>query len=309
MPAINLSRRTTGIFLAAGLAVISGFAVFVNGYGVRAWSEVTDAATYTTFKNIVAAALLSAGAIVYARRRRGGRTMRPQSARQWTSLLLIAVVGGSVPFLLFFEGLARASSAKAAFIHKTLVVWVTVMAIAFLKERIGPLHIAAVVLLVWGQAALLGGLTGFEVGLGELLMLGATLLWSVEVVIAKRVLRSLPPPTVAVARMAGGAVVLIIYAFATGAFAGLGALTASHLGWIALTGTMLTLYVATWFSALARAQAVDVTAMLVGGAVTTALLDTGVRGIALPSAGALGLLGAGLVLMFTAMALRPRMVR
>ncbi len=42
--------------------------------------------------------------------------------------------------------------------------------------------------------------------------------------------------------------------------------------WILLTGLLLTAYVATWYAALARAQAVDVTAVLVFGAVVTALL-------------------------------------
>jgi uncharacterized membrane protein len=42
---------------------------------------------------------------------------------------------------------------------------------------------------------------------------------------------------------------------------------------VLLTGLLLTAYVATWYSALARAQAVDVTAVLVFGAVITALLS------------------------------------
>ena len=40
---------------------------------------------------------------------------------------------------------------------------------------------AAVGLLVWGQAVLLGGLGGLTLGSGEWMMLGATLLWSAEV--------------------------------------------------------------------------------------------------------------------------------
>jgi hypothetical protein len=41
---------------------------------------------------------------------------------------------------------------------------------------------------------------------------------------------------------------------------------------VALTGILLTGYVGSWYAALARAQAVDVTAVLVFGAVITALL-------------------------------------
>ena len=55
-----------------------------------------------------------------------------------------------------------------------------------------------------------------------------------------------------------------------GAAADLLALTAAQWGWALLTGLLLTAYVATWYAALARAQAVDVTAVLVFGAVVTA---------------------------------------
>jgi drug/metabolite transporter (DMT)-like permease len=44
-----------------------------------------------------------------------------------------------------------------------------------------------------------------------------------------------------------------------------------------LTGGLLAAYVATWFAALARAQAVDVTAVLVVGAPVTALLSAAVQ--------------------------------
>ena len=49
----------------------------------------------------------------------------------------VAVVGGSVPFVLFFEGLARAEATQAAFIQKTLVVWVALLAVPLLHERLG----------------------------------------------------------------------------------------------------------------------------------------------------------------------------
>ena len=50
---------------------------------------------------------------------------------------MIGVIGGSVPFILFFNGLAMASAPSAAFIHKTLFVWVVLLAVPFLGERLG----------------------------------------------------------------------------------------------------------------------------------------------------------------------------
>lgn len=96
----------------------------------------------------------------------------------------MGLVGGSVPFLLFFEGLSRATSTQAAFIHKSLLVWVVILAIILLKERLGIAHVAALGLLVWGQISLAGGITDLGMGSGELMVLAATLMWSVEVIVA-----------------------------------------------------------------------------------------------------------------------------
>lgn len=288
--------RRTGILLAVGTAVISGFAVFVNGYGVRAWSEVSDSATYTTLKNATAALILVVVGVVAASRRNGKAFDGAVVRDHWRGLTAIAVIGGSVPFLLFFEGLARATSGDAAFIHKTLVVWVALLAVTFLRERIGPIHVVAIAILVAGQAVL-SGVAGIEFGSGEWMILGATLLWAIETVIAKRVLADVPAVTVGIARMAGGSVILAAYVLVLGGLSGLGQLTGAHVAWIAFTGLTLAGYVGTWFAALKRAPAVDVTAVLVGGALITALLESGVRGTAIPSmAGvALVLVGVGLV--------------
>lgn len=304
----HVGRRTLGIAIAALTAVISGFAVFINGYGVRAWADVSDAATYTTFKNMVAAGVLGIAAFALARRRSTEAVRRPDSSSQWLRLGLIAVIGGSVPFVLFFEGLSRASSGQAAFIHKTLVVWVGIMAVVFLRERVGPLHVVAIALLVWGQAVLLGGIADLSLGSGEAMMLAATFLWAVETVVAKRLLGDMSAMTVAIARMAGGAALLVIYGLIRGAFADLGALGFAHIAWVLVTGAVLSGYVASWYLALARAQAIDVTAVLVGGAVITAALNVGVRGLALPHLGGIGLVAAGVAIVFAASLLRNREV-
>jgi uncharacterized membrane protein len=100
--------------------------------------------------------------------------------------------------------------------------------------------------------------------------------------------------------MAGGAILLIAYGIWRGALTGIEGVTAEHIGWIAVTGLSLSAYVWTWFAALSRAQAVDVTAVLVGGAVITALLEAGLRGVELPSPVGLVLVTAGVVLVLAA---------
>ena len=291
-----LSTRRKGILLATATAVISGFAVFVNGYGVRAWAEVADATTYTTLKNLMAALLMGAVAGLLWRRDAAEKPSIPRNRHQRWMLGSIAVIGGSVPFVLFFEGLAVAGSAQAAFLHKTLIIWVGILALVFLRERIGWPHVAAVGLLIWGQVALLGSVQTVAFGGGELMVLGATLLWSVEVIVAKKVLGGVSSSTVALARMVGGSLVLVLWVLFRGISVQWAALTGNHLIWILAAGIFLAGYVLTWFAALSRAPAVDVTAVLVAGAVITALLQTAIRGIALPDPFGLALITCGVAL-------------
>lgn len=292
----TLERRRSGVLLAAVTALISGVAVFINGYGVRAWAEVADATTYTTLKNAGAAMILLAAAVVALFRGGQGKFDRSLIRGHWRGLAIIAVVGGSIPFVLFFEGLARARSPDAAFIHKTLVVWVAILAVVFLRERLGPLHLGAMLVLVVGQVALTGGIQLLQMGEGEALILAATLFWAVETIVAKRVLAGVPSLVVGGARMAGGAVILVAYGVVSGALSRLEAIGPEHILWILATAVTLSAYVVTWYSALARARAIDVTAVLVAGAIVTALLDAGVRGVAPPPMLGVTLVVAGALL-------------
>lgn len=281
--------------LALGTAVISGFAIFINSYGVRAWAEEgLSTATYTTAKNLVAALFLGGLLIALSARRSDGGLTRPTRASQWVGLAAVGLIGGSIPFLLFFEGLARASSSQAAFLHKTLVIWVVVLAVPILRERLSIGHAAALGLLLVGQVTLAGGITDLAMGGGEAMVLGATLMWSVEVILVKKLLSGMSAMTVGTARMALGAVVLGGYGLATGGLSGIGAIGLGQWAWALVTGLVLTGYVATWYSALARAQAIDVTAVLVFGAVITATLRSGFEGVALaPSGIGLALVATG----------------
>jgi uncharacterized membrane protein len=165
-----------------------------------------------------------------------------------------------------------------------------------LSERLGPAHLAAIGLLIAGQAALVGEAGTIAFGTGEAMILAATLLWAIEVVLVKWLLRSLASPTLAAARLGLGTLILLGYVLVSGRGGDLAALSANQWGWALLTGTVLTGYVATWYAALARAQAVDVTAVLVFAVVITAVLDAGVHGIALDLFG-LGLIGLGVALI------------
>ena len=260
-----------GIALAFGVALISGVSVFINGYAVK---QVPDAAVYTTLKNGVAALLLIGVACLAVRR----SDVRALDRRAWTGMTVIGVIGGSVPFILFFSGLAIASAPTAAFIHKTLFVWVVVLAVPFLGERLGWFPIAALGVLLAGQA-LAAPPTGVTWGTGETMILAATLLWAIEVVLARRLLvRDVPSPILGAARLGIGFVVLIGYLAVTGRMPTLLGLTTSQWAWGLGTGALLAAYTATWLAALRRAEASVVASVLVVGAPITAAISTVVNG-------------------------------
>jgi drug/metabolite transporter (DMT)-like permease len=132
------------------------------------------------------------------------------------------------------------------------------------------------------------------------MVLGATLVWAGEVVVAKRLLADLSSWTVGLTRMGVGSVVLVAWTLIRGQGGALTTLTGTQWMWVLLTGVILAGYVSTWFAALSRAPAVDVTAVLVVGAVVTALLAAGVKGAPLvPQLGWVALVLAGAVLVAT----------
>lgn len=293
--------RPRGPALAVAAACISGIAVYVNGLGV---SRFDDATVYTTAKNLVAALILLAVAL--PRRAEGSAWARPRTRRDWGRLTAVAVIGGSVPFVLFFEGLSRAASTDAAFIHKTLVVWVALLAVPLLGERLNLWHVGAIGLLLAGQTVLTPNAGAIGIGSGEAMILGATLLWALEFVVAKRVLRDVGSLTVGTARMAGGIVLLVAFLAVTGRLGDLAGLSAAQWAWSAAVGAILAVFVATWYAALARIQAVDAAAVLVFAAVVTAGLSGAFDGARLaPLAGGLILITAGTAIAVVA-ALRGR---
>jgi len=296
------SSRALGIVLAFGTACVSGVSIYLNG---RAVHHFHNATVFTTAKNAVAGALLVALALAWKSRAPRRESLRePLRPRQWLALLGVAVIGGSVPFALFFEGLARAQATQAAFIQKTLVIWVALLAVPLLRERFRAPHALAICLLVAGQAWLVGSAGKVVFGEGEAMILGATLLWSVEVVYVKRLLTSLPPGTLAAARMGGGTVLLLAWIAATGKLGQLGGYGLEQWRWVAVSGLLLSAYVATWYAALALAQAIDVTAVLVFGAVITALLSGAADGAHVSVPGTV-LVAAGAALVAATALRRP----
>lgn len=254
--------RYPHLFIIA-TAMISGVAVFINSFGVA----IGDSAVYTFAKNVVVAVMLAALLLATAKR----RELAMLAHRDWLALAGIGLVGGSIPFLLFFRGLQLTTGATSAFIHKLVFVFAALFALALLRERLNPIAIAGAALLIGGTYLFLAPQLTLQAG--HLLVLSATIMWAFENVWAKHLLRRLSSPVVAFARMGFGSLFILGYLVASGKAPLLASITSAQLGWSLLASALLFGYVTTYYAGLARVRVSSATAILTLGAPITALLS------------------------------------
>lgn len=258
-----MTTTSKGILLALATAFFSGTNNFFTKIAV---TSLKDPILSTALRNaLVGAALV--GIILLTRRWKELISLKFSQALQ---LLFIAVIGGCVPFILYFTGLSMIPAINAAFIHKTLFLWVAILALPTLKERLGVTQIAALLLLFGGNLIL--GFPKFSVNTGEMLVLIATVLWAFENIIAKKALHNLSSLTVAGARMAGGSLLLFLILTLTGGSGALAHLNAAQWGWTLLTALLLLGYVTTWYSALQNLPVTVAAALLVPATLLTNVL-------------------------------------
>ena len=259
----DLTRK--GVILALATALISGFSVYINSFGVK---EVPDPFVFTTAKNLLVGLALAALVLLPG----AWKELSGLSRNQWLALLALGLVGGSAPFLLFFYGLSQATAPSAAFIHKTLFIWVAILAVPLLKERLGKLQIAALGTLVLGQLVLVGRPASWALGTAELFTFMATLLWAVEAVVARRLMRDITARVAALGRMGFGSLAMVGFLAVTGRMETLATMNGIQWGWVVLTSVFLLGYVTSYYGALRQAPATMVASVLVLGSVITSLL-------------------------------------
>jgi len=245
-------------------ALVSGFSIFINKFGVKGINPFV----FTWSKNL-AVAILLLFAVIYLKEH---KTFAKLTGKQWTKLAAIGFFGGSVPFLLFFKGLSMTSPATAAFIHKTMFVFVGILAVIFLKEKLSKGILTAGALLLTGNFLLLK-LTNLSFDTGALLVLIATLFWAVEVTISKHTLKEMPSRVVAFGRMGFGALFILVFLGFLGHISSLAEISILQIGWIILTSVLLFLYVFTWYAGLKIIKATTATCILLLGSVITTLLS------------------------------------
>jgi len=181
-------------------------------------------------------------------------------------------MGGSVPFLLFFKGLSLTTAVKGAFLHKTMFLYVAVIAAIFLKEKINKSFFLGGLFLLLGNLLLLKKFP-YSINQGDLFIFLATLFWAVENTISKYVLRELSGRVVAWGRMFFGSLFIFIFLLFTGQLPLLSSLTFTQINWTIITSVFLFGYLITWYSGLKNIPVSQATVILLFGFPVTTLLS------------------------------------
>ena len=260
---MNVNLQNKGITLVLGTAVISGFAVFINSFGVKSF----DPYLYTFLKNTVVALFL-VGLLLGVKE---FKQLKKLTRKDWLLLSVIGLIGGSIPFLLFFKGLSLTTAASGSFVHKTMFIYVAILAGVFLKEKLPSRLLIAGALLLIGNLYFLKFLPS-GVQTGDLLVLAATLFWAVENTISKYALRTLSPRILAFGRMGIGSVFIAAFLLFTGGFNTVSTLTTLHWQWVLISGIILFGYVTTWYTGLKYVSVSTATIILLLGSPITSLL-------------------------------------
>ncbi len=273
-------QNKKGIYLAITAAVISGVSVFVASFASKI---VKDPYVLTTGRNIVVAIWLSSvllGIWIFRKRHSGKQSasridsgQARMTPKKWGQLVLIGMIGGGIPFLLFFKGLSLSTAAGGQLINKTMFIWVGLLAFMFLKEKFSKWQLFALAILVIGNY-FLATPKSWIFGQGELLVLIATLFWSAETIITKIVLKNMPSILLAWGRMFFGSLIMLGYLAVTNKISLYESLNLNQMFWIILPSLLLFAYVWFWFSSLKYASATLVTSILVIASPITTLLSS-----------------------------------
>src|SRR3989338_10727572 len=129
-----------GIYLALITAIISGFSIFTS----KIFVTKLDPLVFTTLKNLFVAVILSFMIL----NKSYIQSLLKLNRKDVLRLILIGLIGGGIPFALFFTGLSMTSAATGAIIHKTLFIWVAILAYFFLKERLKSVQIIGYILIM-----------------------------------------------------------------------------------------------------------------------------------------------------------------
>jgi len=260
------NNHRLGITLALMAACVSGASVFANKLFVADMDPALFTAARALIIGLMFLLLSAASGTLKAKR------------MPWTWLVLIGVVGGGLAFLMFFSGLKLTTAGRAAFLQKTLPLWVAAMAVPLLKERIGRNQAIAMALMFGGALVIIGApvqaaAMWLNPAAGDFLVLAATILWAAENVAARKLLREGGSSlVVSFGRMFFGALFLFGVLGLTGNAGALLTLTPTQLTNLMVSTGLLFVYVSLYYWSLKHTDVSKAaTALLLAPAITLVL--------------------------------------
>jgi len=176
-----MKNEYLGTILAILTAIVSGFAIIAN----KAFVIDVDPMIFTSVRALfigIAFFIISSIKCKF--------NYKKFKKVPWKYLIFIGLIGGAFAFLFFFTGLKFTTGGRAAFLHKTLPIYVIIFAFLFLKEKISKKHIFALILMFIGLLLITSSQINPTIlwsnpSLGDLLVILATIFWGIENTIAK----------------------------------------------------------------------------------------------------------------------------
>lgn len=180
-----MNKETKGTIFAIVTAIISGIAIPINKLFVVDMDPIVFTATRALMIGLVF--------LVIGLKKR--EFNKKKNKFNLSYLLTIGIIGGGLAFYIYFSGLQLTTSARGAFLHKTLPIFTTILAFSFLKEKISKKQLLALGLMFLGSVIIYFDkiLPNIEFwsnpSLGDLLVLAAAFLWAVENIFSKKVMK------------------------------------------------------------------------------------------------------------------------
>jgi drug/metabolite transporter (DMT)-like permease len=239
-----MKKEILGTIFAIIAALISGLSIPVN----KIFLVDLDATVFTAIRSLIIGIIFFV--LIYFQGKSKQKEFKKVS---WKYLFAIAIIGGSFAFLFFFTGLSLTTAGRGAFLHKTLPIYTAVLAFLFLKEKVNQKQIFALLVMLIGLFLIYSATINpsefwSNPSLGDLLVIGATILWAIENTISRKfMIEGGSNYVVSFARMFIGAVILFAIVIIQNKVGLLLTLTTQQIINLIISTVILFGYVFSWY--------------------------------------------------------------
>lgn len=295
-----MKKEAMGTILALTAAIISGFAIPMNKIFVVGLDPLIFTAIRALVIGIIFFILASSQA---------NFKYKNFKKISWKWLIAIGIIGGGMAFLFYFTGLKFTTVGRAAFLHKTLPIYVTIFAFIFLKEKVTKKQGIALLVMLAGTFLVLSAQINpatfwTDPSFGDLLVLLGTILWGVENTISRHAMLNKESNwIVAFSRMFIGGIFLFVIALLFGkAWMFLTLSPQQIINLIVSTGILFG-YVFSWYWSIRLINVSKASALLLISPVISLMLGMMIFGEPVPL---LQIIGSVLILIGAAFVVRVK---